>query len=84
MSYAQAKAAMLPASKIRAAIRSAYGTVIYYYCFSQYDYAVKRFASLTLALLKQVFSVDSPDGEQIEAKTSFRLRAPLRGDSLRL
>jgi hypothetical protein len=59
------------------AIRSAFGTVIYYYCVSHRNYAVKAFAfSFSLALLKQVFSVDSPSGEQTGAKTSFRLRAP--------
>jgi hypothetical protein len=75
MCYAQAKAAMLSASRIKARFAAALTTVIYYYCVSHRSYAVKGFASLTLALLKQVFSVDSPDGELSEAKTSFRTRA---------
>jgi hypothetical protein len=79
MSFAQAKAAMLSASKIKGKIRSAIMTHIYYYCFPHYSYACQGFRfRYSLALLKQVFSVDSPAGELSEAKTSFRLRAPLR------
>jgi hypothetical protein len=83
MSFAQARAAALSHRDRKARFAAAIMTQNYYYCFSQCSYAVKGFASLTLALLKQVFLVDSPSGEQIKAKTSFRLRAPLRGDSLR-
>src|SRR5438105_3084368 len=57
MSYAQARAAMLSASKSKGFYSLRLFTVIYYYCVSHRNYAVKAFASLSLALLKLIFLV---------------------------
>jgi hypothetical protein len=52
-------------------------TVLYYYCFTKYDYAVKAFAFATASRYSNKFSLwIRLSAEQIKAKTSFRLRAP--------
>lgn len=74
MSVAQAKDSLRERLH---ATRSAFGNVIYYYCVSHRNYAVKGFAFSSPSRYSNKFSqLIRLSAEQTEAKTSFRLRAP--------